>query len=87
MEYPILPLLSSPGGFGCAGEGSGGSGSPLSHIPALYATAILCVLLPWALVRAAQSVSKAHPLSWEVFGHWQNEPVIFSPAPWLCSSD
>lgn len=62
MEYPIFPLLSSPGGFGCAGEGSGGSGPPLSHIPALYATAISCVPLPWALVRAAQSVSKIHPL-------------------------
>lgn len=51
MEYPIIPLLSSPGGFGCAREGSGGSGSPLSHIPALSATATSHVLLPWALVR------------------------------------
>lgn len=50
-EYPIFPLLSSPGGFDRAREGSGGSGSPLSHIPALSATATSCVLLPWALVR------------------------------------
>lgn len=33
MEYPILPLLSSPGAFGCIGEGSGGSGCPLSQHP------------------------------------------------------
>lgn len=51
MEYPIFPLLSSSGGFGCTGEGSGGSGCPLLHIPALSATATSHVLLPWALVR------------------------------------
>lgn len=46
MEYPIFPLLASPGGFGWAGEDSGGSGSSLSHIPALSATATSRVQLP-----------------------------------------